>query len=681
MPPNKHTNWSKLEPDKAALELGRFVDRHEKATHWRHLMAKRGAAAFAGLGTGDLFDHLPSTDIPRGRSRRNKHGGWGSKHRWNYARAITETFTEKLTGLDEPKTQLVATDATWEERTAAVWADRFIEGNMHQGQGNFLDTWDLGRHAFLVAGVATGTVAIRTEPDFVCKRVRSILRSTLNTFVDPGDYAFGQPLTFVDVTWDNPEYLVEDDRYKGMTDHIMASALVPPHHRETSEYGACLDTPMVKRISAWRLPFGSFKGREAVIIGGKKVIWEDWEYPTPPLAFFGMKRAVGDNFWAENFIEIMMGALELADECNAIFENTMRRLSQTYAIYDSANTSPSEWLNAKDVVALAYDGNKGGQPPQIIQPGLAHSDYFQYQDKNIEVAHALTGVSQMHVSSQSPAGTDSGRAKRLEAALLPERFAKIQRNWRHFMAVDVGMNQLRAARQIGKVEPNWQVTWPGQDFEAKVGVKALNLDEKIYTVRAYAVSEQKNTPADRAQTAQEWLDQKLITLEQYNIIISGAYDTPKEAKGHATQRRYVAKVVDEILHGDEDLVGDENRYMAEEYMPPPPWIDPASALAQAFEIYLQAMIDKMPQNRRNLLRRFLEDCDALLAKQTQTEAVQQNMNVSVEAGLGEVAPALAGGAPPPMPGAPPMGAPLSADQGPTAAPAMPPGMPPGMPMN
>ncbi len=662
--PGNYVNWSRREPDAAAQDISRRVGDFEKAGTWRHLMAQRGAAAYQGLGLGDLFGQFSPYDIPRGRSKRNQggspYGGWGSKHRWNLARAICDTFVEKIAGLDEPKTQMVATDAEWEIRRQGIWADRFIEGGMHEQQGVFLDGWDLCRHGFLLACVSTGNVAVRVEEDFVAKRVRMNLRSTLNTFIDPGDLCNGNPLTFVDVTWENPEYIVEDPRFKKHKDLIMTSAVIPPQHRGQSVTGPFFDTPMVKMVSAWRMPFGSFKGRDARFVGGKSIWWEDYEAPTPPLSFFGINRCLGDTFWSENFIEIMLGALQNVDDVAATAENTMRKSAQTYLVFDKRSTNASDMNNAKDVVSLPYDGEHGAKP-DIIKAGLLHADYFSWADKNVEMAMRLAGIPDMHVSAQSPEGTDSGRAKRLEASLLPERHARKQRNWRHWVAVDTAKLYVRAARRIGDVEPNWQVTWPGQDFEARVSVDVLDIDDNDFTMRPYAVSEQKNTPADRAQAAQEMLDRQEITLEQFNIIVTGLYDVPKESKGASIQRRYVLKVCDEILHSDEKVVRDENQYIAQDYLPPPPWINPDAALDQGFQIYLQAYMDRVPQNRRNLLRRFLEDLDALSQKKKQMATMQDNTNVQVKASPDQVFPdAMAQQSAAPAGPMPPGGAPADA---------------------
>jgi hypothetical protein len=655
-----HVNWANREPDKAAKWMAGKVEHCEQQSTWRHSMAARGAAAYQGLSTGDLFHGLSPFDRPK--TKRAKAGGWGTRQRWNYARAISETFCEKLTGLDEPKTQMVATDAEWEIRRQGIWADRFIEGGMHEAQGQFLDGWDLVRHGFLLAAVSTGTVAARVEEDYVSKRVTMALRSTLSTFIDPGDVAAGRPLTFIDVTWENPEYLVCDPRFKAHKDWIMESAVVPPFHRGVSDNGPFFDTPMVKMVSAWRMPFGGekgFKGRDARFVGGKAIHWEKWEDPTPPLAFFGMTRCIGDSFWCENFIEIMMGALEQADDIAVTAERVMKLTSQRWLVIDKKATDINDVQNAKDVSIVSYDSTRGAKP-EVKDIGILHADYFNWLDRNIDTAMKLAGIPDMHVSAQSPAGTDSGRAKRLEASLLPERHAKKQRNWRHWSAVDIAKLFVRAARRIGEVEPKWQVTWPGQDFDAKVEVGVLDIDTTQYVMRPYAVSEQKNTPADRAQAAQEMLDRGEITTDQFNLIVQGAYDVPRESRGPAVMRRYVSMALDDILHCEESVIADENEYMSSRYMPPLPfWSGPAiaTATAQAQEIYSQAMIDKVPQNRRNIMRRFLEELDAMTLKEQQAETVAQNTNISVDATLGQVAPQLAPdagavpGAAPPPPGA------------------------------
>lgn len=664
---DQRTNWAKLAPGKAAARVFRMVDAHEKTLGWRHRMAQRGAASWSGYGLGDLFEGLSPFEAQIGRQRRGrpgKNGGWGSKTREQHARATMETLAEKITGLDEPKCQMVATDAEWEERRQGVWADRFVEGNMHLPQGSFLDTWDLARHGFLLAGASTGMVAARVEPDYVSKCVRTQLRSTLNTFIDPADMGNGNPLSYFDITWENPEYMIEDERFKPHRDKIWAASKIPPHHTGTSDAGATFGTQMVKWVSAWRMPFGAFKGREAVFINGHTILWEDWEPPEPPLAFFRMNRCLGDSFWAENFVEIMLDPLLDAEEIDDIVRRTMERSSQTIISLDGAATGPKGVLDAHDVSVFKYNSKKNEKPPEVHKPGLLHPDFFAYRDRKLQIAQQLSGVPDMHRNSQSPSGTDSGRAKRLEASLLPERFAKKMRGWRHWIAVDIAKRQIRAARAIGKREPNWQLNWSGADFDATVSVEVLDIDDKIYTMRPYVVSEQKNTPADRAASAEEWLEKKLITPEQFQIIQSGLYDTPKETRELSAQRRYVAKVVDEILHAPESEIEDEARYMSEQYMPPDPWIDAPAALAQALPIYRNAMIDGVKQNRRGLMRRFLEDITAVKMAEDRANAMQQ-ASVSIEASPMEAfgapppggAPQMPGAMPAP-PGAPPMSQPV-----------------------
>jgi hypothetical protein len=672
-------NWSRMEPTKAAGEVARYVDKHERTLGWRHRMAQRGALAYSGAALGNLFDGLQPFDMPRISERKrtsdSPFGGWRNLQSEQHARAVCMTLTQKLTA-EEPKTQLVGTDLEWEKRRQGVWADRFIEGNFHLQQGTFRDTWNLARHGFLLAACATGTVCARTEPDYVSKRVRTQLRSTLNTFVDPGDWANGQPLSFFDITWENPDYLVEDERFRGSRDDIWRASKIPPQHEQSDELG--LDTKMVKMVSCWRMPFGKQKGRQAVFIGGKKVMWEDWSHPEPPLAFYRMNRVLDpSSFWAENFIEIMVAPLQDAEDIDDLVKNTMSRTSQTILSLDGTTSAPQSMLNARDVVAFRYDSKKGEKPPNVEKPGLLHSDYFAWRDQKISKAYALAGVSEMHAASHIDGANRSGRSIRLEAALLPERFAENLRDWRNWIAIDIAKNTIRAARQIGEVEPNWQVTWPGADFDAKVSVKVLDIDETIYELRPYAVSERKNTPADRAETAQEMFDRGQITQEQLSVILGGVYDTPKEDKVASAQRRYVAKVADEMLHGDEKVIRDTDRYMVEKYLPPPPWIDPPSALAQVLPQYLEAYISGVPQNRRSLLKRFVDDIWALYLKQQDEDAMRKSASTSVQATPGQAFPNAGGDLGTPTAG---IGAPVSAAAAPAGGAApMPPTNVGGMP--
>lgn len=668
-------NWSRRDPKKATAKVWQMVQTFERSIGWRHFMAWRGARAYMGStgDAGNLFEGL-EWDGPiakrsgrRGERELGRFSGWGSADREQHAKAMCRTAIQKLFGLNQPKTQLVATDAEYEIRRQGVWADRFIEGTMHLSQGSYSDFWNLARQAALVCWCSTGTVAIRTEPDFVTKRVRSRLRSTLNTFIDPADIGADKPLSYFDITWENPDYLCADSRLNGaQRDQIWKSATIPRHLRNGTLAGATFDTPMVKLVTAWRLPFGDpekggFKGRHALFVGGhdgkesEPLHWDTWEYSEPSLAFYRCNRTLGDDFWGENALEIALSPLADAEDIDDKAQTTMKRTSQTIISIDGKGKVPDAFLRAKDVVVSRYDSKKNEQKPEILKPGIMDQQYFNYRADKIKAAHDLFGLSMMHQAGevQGSAGYRSGRSIRLEASLLPERFAWDLRTWQDFVAVECGKNHIRAARQVADVEPEWTVRWPGVDFEARVKVDVLDIDLEAYTIQAYAVSEQKNTPADRAEAAQEMFDRGEISSEQLDVILEGLLDTKRETKAATAERAYVAKTVDEIMYGPPELVEDENRYMAEEYIPPMPWYDADAMLAQAAPLFTQALIDRVPQNRRFLLRRFMEDIWALRQQQMRDVAMAE-ASVNVAAAPADI---MGGASVPALPGANPLGQP------------------------
>jgi hypothetical protein len=684
----EYLNWSKMEPKEAAKKGWEMCRTHEYRLGWRHSMAMRGAMAYNGATGGNLFENLmfehPMTEDARTRANKGS-GRFKTRSDEQHARAMCQTAVQVLFGMRQPKSQLVATDAPYEVRRQGVWADRFIEGNMHQEQGSYLDLWQMARQGALLGMCSTGMVAIRTEPDFVAKNVRNQLRSTLNTFIDPADRAGDRPLSYFDVTWENPEYLIEDPRWKGKSDAIWRAAAIPRHLQQGSYDGASFNTPMVKLLTCWRMPFGTFKGRHAIFIGGDSASgigggdgewlwWEDWEPKKPPLSFWRVNRALGDDFWGENMIEPALRPLADAEEIDAKAKVTMRRTSQTIISLDGSTSMANSMANAKDVVLFRYSSKLQEKAPEVIKAGLLNGDYFDYQTRKIALAHELVGIPMLHQAAevQGSAGNRSGASIRREASLLPERFADMLRGWENWLAVDCAENQIRAAREIGKVEPNWQVTWPGQDFEANVSVEVLDIDRNQYRLQAYAVSEQKNTPADRASAAQEMYDRGEINDAQLELIIEGLYDTKSETKQSTAERAYVSKTIDEILHAKEEVIEDENAYLRDTYVPPMPWMDPKAMAAQAAPRYTQAMIDKVPQNRRFLLRRFMEDIWALKQQLDKEEAVR-NAAMSITAETSDPFAAPAGGAlgQPPATPALPGAAPL---------PALPSGAPPGMPL-
>jgi hypothetical protein len=645
--PDDGKNWSRKTEAKGASELAALFTEGLSRASWRHDMAARGAAVYSSVYGGNLFDSLPF-DRAVNKPGAKRYG----KHKLNHGRAIVQTMTAKIAGLDEPKSQQVTSDAPWEERRQAVWQDRFTEGNFHEQQGLYQNIWDLARHGFTLSGASTGTVGIRVEPDFVFKRVSHQLRSTLNTWIDPHDRANGRPLTTVDVTWENPEVMVEDPRWAKHKDHIWKSAKPVPVHMQAAEE-VDFGTKLVQVVTAWRLPFGSFKGREARIVGGKAIQWDDYEQAQPRIAFFRMARCLGDDFWSENLIESVLWALDTANDVVEMTNRTMRLLSSVMLAFDKRATKKSDLANAKDVLLYGYDGAKGG-PPTAILPPILDASRGAFKDELIRAAHEILGVDQMHSAAQRPEGITSGRGVRMVAALFSERHSPIQRAWRHWIAVDTAELNVAAAREIGQHDPDWQVTWPGQDFDAKVSVKVLDaLRDRKYSRRAYVVSEQKNTPADRIALINEWVEAGQLTPEAGQMLMTETLDTPSETKAQSVQKRFFAKLVDQALHAEEDELRDPN-FWAAKYQSPPPWIEPAIAMKQVFEAYLEAMIDDVPQFRRNILKRTLEELDWMMASAARQEAMLSNarMNVNVDSTMGEALPVMSQPPALPMPGAP-----------------------------
>lgn len=634
-----------MQPDEAAVHVTCAVEQMDNSSGWRHMMAARGAYLYERMGHGELFGSRQYYDCKAKVQRVDRQT-------WGYGKSIIDTLVAKVVGLDNVKTQMVTTDALWEDRKDAIWADRFIEGNAHMAQGNYSNVWDLGRAAVTLAAAGTGIAGIRTEPDLVFKRVSHELRSTLSTFIDPMDVHHGRPMAFFDVTWESPEILAEDPRWSEHKDHIAQSAVGPPDWMLSGDE-LNLGTKLVKVITAWRLPFGSFKGREARFVNGKAIQWDDYPHDRPRIAFFRASRPLGGGFWGASLIDAIGGPLGTADRIMSRTEEALDELSHATFAVDTASTSDQSLVNARNVKFLKYDSLKGAAPQALNMPVVDQSRQNLFE-RSVQGAHELLGVDQMHTGGKRPEGMTSGRGVRMVASLFAERHSLFQREWRNFIAVEVARNNIAAAVEIGEVEPGWQVTWPGQDFDLTVGVDRIKrIQDKSYTMRPYAVSEQKNEPGDRGEMANEMLANQQITPEAHAIITSTTFDPHSELKGTSGQRRFFAMLIDKAMHADREDLEDPDFWL-EDYKSPPEWTIVPDALAQMYAAYWQALVSDVSQFRREILKRTLRELDAMLQQQKQAEAAASNLSVSVDA------PSVAAA----MGGAPPEGA---INEGPTGA--------------
>lgn len=552
----------------------------------------------------------------------------------NRAQSVVDTLQAKLAGLDEPRPQFVVTDGSYEQKRQAVWLDRFVEGQYYQKQGMYKNVWDLWRHAFLTAAAATGTVACKVFPDFNSKRINAELRNSLSMWVDPMECRYGSPLTYGDSTWFDRERLC--DLYPKLADKISAAADGPLDAMSGRDNKN--DNLQVLGHELWRVRSDAdTPGKYLMVVGNTALEYEDYDYASPPFAFFHFRRRLG-GFWAASATETFYSSVVREQQVLSRMDEAEARSQTIIQYYDPNIVGSDKLIVPKHVVLIPYDSDKR-PPPQAFAPPWYAAQAPELMRIHGQNTHDASGVAAMQVTGQVQAGLTAGVAIRTALGLLNERFAPRQRDIVEAQAVDTAYLFARAAKELYDRFGAFDSVWHGKSFiKTLPGSDCLALPQEIYTVQVRPVSDKKNSPEDRIQLAQELVTQGLITGGDWMDCLR-TMDTVGASKKFARVEEWCEKLFDRFLYAPEGDLKKPGFYVS-----PPKYMDLDYTMALATDAYLSSMIDDVPDNRRQLLLTFLGDVDR---KIDQRDARRQAMGMPPAQSATAPTPGLEQGTPAP----------------------------------
>lgn len=521
----------------------------------------------------------------------------------NRAASIVETLQSKLAALDEPRPQFVVTDGTYEQKRQAVWLDRFIEGQYYQPQcgGMYSNLWAMWRHAFLLAAACTGTAAVKVFPDFHRKKIVAELRSTLDMWVDPMEVRYSGPLTFGEDTWVDAEPLL--DKYSRSQKKTLAILSAKDGQKPRGGKNNKNDNEQVRVHEMWRIKTDPDKpGKYLQCVGNEALEFDDYEYQTPPFAFYHFRRRLG-GFWGDSAIARIYHSVIRENQVLNRMDDSEAKSGSVVLPYDP-NVAGAKWtVNQKNVIPLPYDSNNGAPAAPFVIPWYPQTAP-DLMGRHAQNAHDVLGVAAMQTSGQAQAGITAAVAIRTVLSLLNERLAPQQRDIVQATAVDTAYLYARAAKELYEHDGSFSSVWYGKSFMKTLpGKDCLSLPYEICTVQVRPVSEKKNSPEARLQLAQELVSQGVITGGHWLGILQHL-DTVSAMEQFAKVEEWCDKQFDKFRYAPEsDLVKPGF------YVSPPKYMDLDYAMALSIEALLSAQIDEVPDNRRQLFLTFLGDLD------------------------------------------------------------------------
>mgnify|MGYP003112682629 FL=1 len=496
----------------------------------------------------------------------------------NVIQSMCDTVTAKI-AKNRPKATFLTSDGDYRMQRRAKLLDKFCEGQFYATK-----IYDIAPRVFLDACVfGTGAMKIYEGQEKI--EVERVFPNEI--VVDDKESVYGSPRQLFQVKYVDRDVL--HAIYPERRDEIYSAA--PPE----GEYGEGDGSSQILCVEAWHLPSGkdAGDGRHAICIDGATLLEEPYERPYFPFVFIRWtERLLG--FYGQGLAEQLTG-IQL--EINKLLFNIQEQmhLAKPKVFVEAGSKIAKAHLNNETWGVIEYRGT----PPQFFVPRTVSGEIFSHLDRLFNRAYEITGISQLAAQSKKPAGLESGVALREFQDIETERFMITAQQYERVF-LDAARQMIDIAREAAERGDNFEVISHGDKFIEKIKWKDINLKDDQYVMKIYPTNLLPTTPAGKLQKVIEMLQAGMLSQQEAR----GLLDYPDIA---AVNNMAMA-AYDDVMQQIEQML--EHGI----YSPPEPFTDLPLAMRLVRSAYLKAKVNKVPEERQDLLRRFLEDCVSLIGR-------------------------------------------------------------------
>jgi hypothetical protein len=616
----------------AARESVQWQTAEKGAVHVRMLAAVRtireeqSSEKLQDMLYASLYGNMPALGFGLGAQRRGILGQ--NRLALNVIRNMVAAVTSKVAAKNKPKPTFLTEEGNYEQREKAEKLEKFTGGVFYESGVYAV----LGR-CFRDACV-WGTGILKVYPADGRVEVERIRKPEV--VVDSDEGRDGDPPNIYHRRYIDTLVLIEmatkwakedgksDEEIVGIVAAIRRASQARDPDDVEYTYRTTADQTLV--TEGWyKAPTRDKKGRHAICIEGCDLHDEPWEGGAP-LIFLRWSEPM-EGFWGVGLAEELAG---VQAEINKLLQQIQKghHLITGHYLVEQGSKVTTTHINNDLASIVKYSGVAPQyQPPQIISPEV-YSHLWQLYAKAFEIA----GISQLNATGQKPAGLNSGAAQRAYQDIQTERFLEVGQSYEEFV-VETARQVVSCAKRVGGTYRVRSVAKGGIEF---IDWSEIDLDEDMYAIRVFPTNLLPSTPAGKLQLGEDLMKLGMSPEDMSDVI--DFPDTDGWLKRRLAPRRVIERNIGHILKTGE-------------FVSPEPFDNHKLALRLVNEAYASARLDKVPEAKLELLRRYMADTSDFLGLPPP--------------GPGQAIDPMAHGAPPMMP---PPGGP------------MPPGMPPGPPM-
>ena len=505
----------------------------------------------------------------------------------NVVRALTTTARADLVQGPAPMPMFVTSGADYELQKRAEGLTKFNRGVMYQ-TGFDATARKVALHSAIFGDGIVKVFARDGKP--VIEHV-----FPWEMHVEEADGFYGAPRSLYQTKWVDrsvlrerfPDYAQQIEEAKSI-DLDPSGGMLFVQRDDLADQVLC--------VEAWHLPSSASAedGRHVLAIDGATLFSEEWRDESFPFVRLSWSEPLA-GYWACGIADEVAG---LQYEINL----TIEKIRQALALC----AVPRVFVEKGSKVATAQLNNDlgaiihyVGRPPVFDVARAVSPELVQHLDRLYSKAFELTGVSQMNATAMKPAGLSSGRAIRVYADLQSKRFVAWGQAYQDFY-VETARQVVRLMRRLAEDDPEVEVVYHDDKRRRieRIAWADVALDEESYILQAYPVSSLPQTPAGRLAAVDDMLN-------------SGMIDAPT-AKRLAQMPDLEAEMSLEDAPRDLLEQAFERMLTDGEYSPPEPFYDLQLALRVGSLHYQRARLAGVPDERLDLVRRFLVTAQQML---------------------------------------------------------------------
>lgn len=548
----------------------------------------------------------------------------------NVVKSCIDTVASKI-AKNKPRPMFLTANGNWGLQRKAKLLTKYLEG-LFDHQGAYTE----GQKCF-IDSTALDLGCMKVYPDTDRAQICFERVQPGEIIVDDVEGRYGNPRELFQAKLIQREVLVT--MFPKFKNKIMAA-----QSGLSAEEQKLCNADMVTVIEAWHLPSGSDStdGVHTIVIENA-TLFDDTEYDKDyfPFAFLRWtQRLIG--FYGISLTEEIVG-IQL--EINKILRNI--------AIAQHLMAVPQVWLESGSHVVSSHINNEfggikyyNGTMPVFQVPQAMSQEVYQHLWQLFQKAFEITGVSQMSASSVKPAGVTAAVAMREMTDIETERFMLTAQRYEQFY-MDIARIAIDMTRDMYEDIPNIEIKVKDGKFMRQLKWKDVDIDEDMYSMRMFPTSLLPSQPAGKLQKVQELMQAGFLDKDE-SLSLLDFPDTDKAVGLKTAARENLLRIIDLML--------DDGHYTSLE-----PYMNAQLGLQLTQNAYNEAETQNCPDDRLELLRRFMTECDQVL-QPAQAAAVPLGATPDMAAGpqaspqappTSELLPFAGAGQPPGAQGAPP----------------------------